>query len=107
MVVILGHIDIHPDDVERAKIAAAAVTKASVEEDGCLHYAYSVDLLDPSRLQLSECWRDQAALDAHFVASHIQSFRQAMGQLRIVKRAVKRYEVSSVGDLNISPSPRS
>jgi quinol monooxygenase YgiN len=104
MIIILGRIDVAPEDIERAKEAAAIVSRATVEEDGCLHYAYAADLNDPNRLQLSEWWRDQAALEAHFIAPHILTFRQAMSQVRVIKRDVKRYEVSSFGDLN--PAPR-
>ena len=32
--------------------------------DGCLDFSISADAVDPERVNLFECWRDQTALDA-------------------------------------------
>jgi quinol monooxygenase YgiN len=32
--------------------------------DGCLDFSISADAVDPERVNLFECWRDQIALDA-------------------------------------------
>jgi quinol monooxygenase YgiN len=32
--------------------------------DGCLDFAIGADPVDPERVNLFECWRDQATLDA-------------------------------------------
>ena len=99
MIVIQGYFDIHAEDFESARALARALAEETVKEDGCIHYAFASDLRQSNRLQLSECWRDEAALARHFQTDHIASFRSAMGGLRLECRVVKRYEVTSVADL--------
>ena len=99
MIIVLGQIEFHPDDFAAAKVLAATVTRETVKEDGCMKYAYAADLTHPNRLQLSECWRDDAALAAHLLTPHIQSYREKLKSIRVVSRVVKRYEAGEERDL--------
>lgn len=98
-IVIIGHFDLHADDMAQAQEIVQAMTRDTRQEAGCRHYAFAVDVLKPNRLQLSEHWDSEAALAAHFQTPHMASFRAAVGKLRVEGTAVKRYEVSKVEDL--------
>jgi quinol monooxygenase YgiN len=98
MTIVLGEFEFHPDDFETAKLLAATLMRETVKEDGCMKYAFAEDLTRPA-LQLSECWRDDAALSAHFLTAHIQAYREGLKSLRVLKRVVKRYAVTASGDL--------
>ena len=99
MIIVLGEFEIHRDDFEVVKGLAATLMRETVEEDGCMKYAFAVDLTRAGCLQLSECWRDDAALSAHFLTPHILAYREALKGLRVISRVVKRYDVSGSADL--------
>ncbi len=99
MIIVLGKFEIHPDDFESVKALAAALMRETVKEDGCMKYAFAVDLTQANCLQLSECWRDDAALSAHLLTAHIQAYRAALKSVRVISRVVKRYEATELGDL--------
>ena len=42
----------------------AKVIAATLQEDGCIQYAYGQDVLDPELIHIAEKWRDMAALKA-------------------------------------------
>ena len=99
MIVVLGQFEFHPDDFEAVKLLAAALMRETVKEDGCIKYVFAADLTRPDCLQLSELWRDDAALTAHLATSHIQAYREALKPLRIISRLVQRYEAAEGRDL--------
>src|SRR5580698_5506289 len=92
MIIVLGQFEFHPDDFAAVKALAAALMQETVKEDGCIKYAFAADLAHPNRLQLSECWRDDAALAAHLLTPHIHAYREKLKAIRVVSRVVKRYE---------------
>jgi quinol monooxygenase YgiN len=100
MIIVLGQVEFHPDDFQAVKALARQLMLETLKEDGCMKYAFAEDLLRPGTvLQLSECWRDDAALKAHFLTGHIRDYRAGLKNLRVVSRVVKRYEVSGSSDL--------
>ena len=79
--------------------AAKAVVVATREEAGCQWYGIAVDVTDPCVVWVSEQWASQADLDAHLKTPHVAAFLEACAALEILDMEVRRYEVSSVGDL--------
>ena len=79
--------------------AAKAVVVATREEAGCQWYGIAVDVADPCVVWVSEQWASQADLDAHLKTPHVAAFLEACAALEILDMEVRRYEVSSVGDL--------
>lgn len=71
----------------------ARMVWASRAEDGCAEYSYAEDILDPGLIHVKEMWRDQAALDRHFVSPHIKAWRAAWSKLGIGDRNLRVYEV--------------
>lgn len=99
LIVILGQFDLHPDDASSAAELMTAMMNATIQEQGCLHYAYAQDLASPHRFQLSELWESDQALAAHFKAEHMATYRAGMSKLRVERRNVKRYDAANVKDL--------
>ncbi len=79
--------------------AAQAVVAATRQEDGCEWYGIATDVTDPCVVWISEQWASQAHLDAHLKTPHVAAFLEACASLEILDMEVRRYEVSSVGDL--------
>ena len=79
--------------------AAKAVVAATREEAGCQWYGIAVDVADPCVVWVSEQWASQADLNAHLKTPHVATFLDACSALKILDMEVRRYEVSSVGDL--------
>jgi quinol monooxygenase YgiN len=63
--------------------AMATMLAASRAEEGCVSYAYAVDVLDPSKLHSVEKWTDEAALAFHFQTPHMAAFQAALGSLEV------------------------
>jgi quinol monooxygenase YgiN len=61
------------EEMERSGLADAIRA-----EEGNLEYRYFVPLDDPETVLLIDCWRDQAALDAH----HASPMMERLAQLR-------------------------
>jgi len=70
-----------------------AMIEASRAEEGCLAYSYAEDVLDRGLVRISELWRDDAALEAHFRSAHIAAWRAAWPRLGLGERNLRRYEV--------------
>jgi quinol monooxygenase YgiN len=98
-IVIIGQLDIHPEDAAAAAELMRVMMNASMKEQGCHHYSYSRDLATAVRFQLSELWEDEEALGAHFKAEHMAVYRAGMSKVRVLKRSVRRYEVGNSKDL--------
>ncbi len=81
------------EDIERLKPAATTQIESSRAEPGCLEYTYAVDLLEPSKIRVTERWTSWAALEAHFKMPHMAVWREALRDLEIVARHLKAHEV--------------
>lgn len=71
MLVVIATLPGKPDKREEI---TAALTKAAVAtraEEGCLSYAFHVDLENVDRYVSVETWTDQDSLDAHFTTPHL------------------------------------
>jgi quinol monooxygenase YgiN len=92
MIVVAGHIDIDPKNVERVESIARTMMAETRREAGCRVYDISVSLETPGRLHLYEEWDDLASLEAHFETPHMQVWRQGIADLTVLKRQVARME---------------
>lgn len=99
LIVIIGQFEIHPDDAAAAAELMLVMMTKTREEQGCCHYAYSRDLSNSNRFELSELWEDENALAAHFRIDHMAEYRAGMSRLRVLSRTVKRYQVTNVTEL--------
>lgn len=92
MLLIIGTIRLPPNRFEEARSAMERMISGSRAEAGCLEYSYARDVLDAGLIRVTEVWRDQAALDAHFRSTHIAEWRSSWPALGIGERNLVRYE---------------
>ena len=86
MLLIIGTIRLPAEKLDLARPAMSAMLRASRAEDGCLDYSYAEDVIEPGLIDVSELWRDQAALDRHFASAHIARWRAEWPGLGIGER---------------------
>lgn len=92
MIVIEGTVRIPPENLESARSVMEQMIRASRAEPGCLDYAYSIDVLDPGLVRISERWENRAALTSHFKTAHMATWRSFFPQLGITDRSLRLYE---------------
>jgi len=92
MIVVMGTVRIPSENIEAARPVMTATVEATRAEDGCIAYAYAVDLIDPGLIHIAERWRDRDALASHFKAPHMAEWRAAQPQLGLSERNIRVYE---------------
>ena len=94
MIVLSGTVRFPAENLEAARPVMAAVIEASRREDGCILYSFGEDVIDAGLIRVSEVWRDQAALDAHWAAPHFLAWREAAAGLGLHDRQITIYEAA-------------
>lgn len=92
MILIEGSVRVPPGNVMAARPAMEQMIRASRGEPGCIEYAYSIDLMDPGLIRVTERWESRAALDAHFKTSHMATWRSFFPILGMTDRSLRLYE---------------
>ncbi len=64
MIIIAGYTHMDADKRDSAVKSFKGMVERARAYDGCLDFSISADAVDPERVNLFECWRDQATLDA-------------------------------------------
>ena len=94
-VIIAGTVRVPPENLAGLKPHMNAMLAASRAEDGCITYSYAEDLAGPGLIRVFEAWRDQAAIEAHFKAPHMATWRAAGLQFGVSDRQLSIYEVAA------------
>ncbi len=92
MIIVMGYAQAAPGEIDRIYDGLKAMVAATNAEEGCDHYGFSRDLGDPDRMIISERWRDQSALDAHFASAHMATFNALLGTIKMIDVSVRAYE---------------
>lgn len=93
MLLIVGTFRMPVEKLPQAWPIMEQMVSASRAEEGCVHYSYGPDLVEPGLVHVKEMWRDRASLDAHFASDTTQEWRRAWPMLNIEERALHLYEV--------------
>ena len=93
MLIVTGEVVVDEDAVDRVRDALRTMEEETRKEPGCLTYAFSVDVNDPTLVRIFERWESMEALGAHFNTPHMAAFNQAAGKLQPRSVRVKAYEV--------------
>ena len=64
MIIIAGYSLTDPRERDAAVAAFAAMVEQGRKFDGCLDLSISADSVDPGRVNLFECWRDELSWNA-------------------------------------------
>jgi quinol monooxygenase YgiN len=99
MIVILGSFPVDGAQAEVISDAANTMRAATLQEDGCHEYRFGFATDDLNTVLVTEEWRDQDALTAHFSAPHMAEFGAKMAGFVTGAPELSRYEVSSKGPL--------
>jgi quinol monooxygenase YgiN len=92
-------VRVDPAKRDAARAIMEKVITASRGEDGCIDYAYSVDVLDPGMVRVWEVWRDKETLQRHFQMPHLAEWRAAWPTFGITDRKLAIYDVSGTTPL--------
>lgn len=92
MIVVIGSFRIPPSMVDVVIPPMEEMITASRAEEGCIEYAYALDVLDKGLVRVSEKWRDRAALEAHFRTAHIAEWRAQVSALAVSERNLTAHE---------------
>ena len=101
MVVILGTIRVPPENLAAARAAIERIVCGSRAEAGCLEYSYSVDVLDPEIVRITERWTDRAALDQHFRSPHLAEWQAAWERLGVTDGNFLMYAAREMGPISL------
>jgi quinol monooxygenase YgiN len=71
-----------------------ALVEATYNNDGCLAYDVAEDPFDPGLIRFSELWPDQASLNRHLQAPHIEPWRAAANKCGLLERSFTAYEIA-------------
>lgn len=91
MICVMGHARMAPGELDRLGKAMRAQIEATRAEDGCDHYGFSRDVLDPDTMIVSERWRDWAAIEAHSRSPHMAAFNAALATAKVLEAKVTAY----------------
>ena len=92
MIIVMGHAKLGAGEIDRLAAEMEAQITATRAEDGCLHYGFSRDVLASDTLVISERWRDNEAIAAHFASPHMAVFNAVLAGAKVLEVSVKAYE---------------
>jgi len=64
MIIIAGYTRYDAGKRDDTVEAFRSMVERARNQDGCLDFAISSDAIDPERIDIFKCWRDQTALNA-------------------------------------------
>ncbi len=97
MLIVLAKAKLGEGALDAARGAIAEMVAASNAEEGCIAYAFTQDLGDPSVLHIVEKWQDEAALAAHFATLHMAAFGAAIAGLDFKVVEALKFHTDDVG----------
>jgi quinol monooxygenase YgiN len=92
MIIVKGEVRFGEGDIARLKPAFEKNIAASRAEPGCARYGYSVDLIDPNLLHVTEEWSSEAAIDLHMQSAHMGELMAALGTATIEAIRIDAYD---------------
>lgn len=96
MIVVNARIQATAEAVAALKDAILTMQKASLAEEGCEDYSFSVELADPGALRVVERWATKDALNAHFKTPHMATFLAAMQAHASQQASAHFYEATEI-----------
>ena len=94
MLIVLAEAVVEDGAVARVQDALRTMEQETRKEEGCLGYAFSVDVNDATMMRITERWRSMDDLRAHFATPHMAAFGQAIGEVQPKSLEVKVYEIA-------------
>jgi quinol monooxygenase YgiN len=95
VIVVIGYLTIDPAHRAAAEAAIAELVPLTLAEDGCVDYRYSADLLVPDRINITEQWASEAAMEAHMATNHLAQFMATIGPCLGGAVEITRHDVAA------------
>lgn len=99
MLIVTGHLELNPENLDAARTAILAMVAETVKEDGCQTYEFSQVVGTVSTFRVYEEWDDAAALAEHAKSSHMAVFRAAVGEAGVFSRSLWTIEAGTKSPL--------
>ena len=97
MLIVAGEIQVEPEGRDEFLEAVRFMVEATLEEPGCVRYAFTPDPIDDGLVRLYELWESQEALEGHFASAHMAEWQEVQPTLRATGSDIKKYLISAVG----------
>ena len=92
MIIVSGEFAFTPGKDDEVRAAMIDMMTETAKEAGCIHYRFYRDVEHSDRYHVYEEWETNAHLDAHAASAHMAVFREALGEIGVLKRDVKKME---------------
>ncbi len=92
-VIVAGTMEFDPETVEQALISARPHIEGAYTEKGCIHYAWTLDPLNPGRIYVYEEWETQDDFAAHLASHWYTDMGAHIRKTGVKTAAVKKYRV--------------
>ena len=96
MIIVAVEISVEPGSVDQVRDAITRMEEATRAEEGCITYAFSVDVSNPGTLRVIERWESVDAIKAHMASPHMAEFGAAVGAIQPKSMEIKAYEATSI-----------
>lgn len=96
-ILISAQIDVAPQNRDEALRSARPWIDGALAQAGCIHYDWSADLANPSRINVFEEWESQESLAAHFAGPQYAGMLAHIGQSGLQNAVSRKYRVDAEG----------
>jgi quinol monooxygenase YgiN len=94
MLIVTGEVVVEAGAVNKIREALQEMERATRAEPGCLAYAFSVDINEPTMMRIFEKWESLEALRAHFATPHMATFGKAVAVVEPKSLDVHVFEIA-------------
>lgn len=96
MIVINATFTADEQTISALADAIGKMEQASLAEEGCHDYCFSVEISDRSKMRVTERWESADNLKAHFATPHMAEFQAAMAANPTKGTEIHCYEANEV-----------
>ena len=96
MIVINAIFDADEETIAALAPAIAKMEQASLAEDGCDDYCFSIEASNPAKMRITERWESADHLKAHFATPHMAEFQAAMAANPTKGTEIHCYEANEI-----------
>ena len=94
MLIVAVEIAIEEGAADQLTEALRTMEAATRDEPGCLTYAFSLDICEPTTMRITERWKSMADIEKHMKTSHMAEFVKAVGAIQPKSMDTKVYEIA-------------
>lgn len=94
MLIVMAEVVVEAGAIDQVRDGLKTMEDETRKEPGCISYAFSLDVSDPTTMRISERWESMEALEAHFETPHMAAFGAVFAKAPPKSMDVKVYEVA-------------